>query len=69
MPQISGVCETCFIFNWIKGFIILLFSRCLKSEGECEMLQKKTVDLRRKLDDTTAALQEIGRENQSLQVK
>ena len=42
--------------------------RCLKSEGENEKLQAKGLDLKRKLDDTQAALQEIGRENQSLQV-
>lgn len=33
-----------------------------------EKLQAKMVELRRKLDDTTAAMQELGRENQSLQV-
>lgn len=43
-------------------------SRCVKGEGEIEKLQAKVVELRRKLDDTTAAMQELGRENQSLQV-
>lgn len=43
-------------------------SRCVKGEGEIEKLQTKVVELRRKLDDTTAAMQELGRENQSLQV-
>lgn len=42
--------------------------RCLKGEGEIEKLQAKVVELRRKLEDTTAAMQELGRENQSLQV-
>ena len=42
--------------------------RCLKSEGEFEKVQTKSLELKRKLDDSQAALQEIGRENQSLQV-
>lgn len=46
-----------------------LCSRCVKGEGEIEKLQAKVVELRRKLDDTTAAMQELGRENQSLQVQ
>eukprot|EP00061_Rhincodon_typus_P017271 g45888.t1 len=45
-----------------------LLERCLKSESETEKLQAKVVDLRRKLDDTVAAMQELGRENQALQV-
>lgn len=48
-------------------FVLLCF-RCVKGEGEIEKLQAKVVELRRKLDDTTAAMQELGRENQSLQV-
>ncbi|KAG8137962.1 hypothetical protein E2320_003910 [Naja naja] len=47
----------------------VLLERCLKSEGEIEKLQSKVMDARRKLDDTTAAMQELGRENQSLQIK
>lgn len=47
---------------------LCLCSRCVKGEGEIEKLQAKLVELRRKLDDTTAAMQELGRENQSLQV-
>ncbi|XP_062989872.1 early endosome antigen 1 isoform X2 [Elgaria multicarinata webbii] len=47
----------------------VLLERCLKSEGEIEKLQSKLMDSRRKLDDTTAAMQELGRENQSLQIK
>lgn len=46
-----------------------LLERCLSSEGEMEKLQGKVMDLRRKLDDTTAAMQELGRENQALQIK
>ncbi|CAL1292517.1 unnamed protein product [Larinioides sclopetarius] len=46
-----------------------LLERCLKSETECERLQKTTADLRRKYDDCVAALQELGRENQTLQVE
>ena len=42
--------------------------RCLASEGELEKLRDKTNDMRRKLDDAQAALHELGRENQSLQV-
>lgn len=34
-----------------------------------EKLQAKLLEMRRKLDDTTAAMQELGRENQSLQVR
>lgn len=46
-----------------------LLERCVKGEGEIEKLQSKVVELRRKVDDTTAAMQELGRENQSLQIK
>ena len=46
-----------------------LLERCLASEGELEKLRDKTNDMRRKLDDAQAALHELGRENQSLQVK
>lgn len=48
---------------------VVYLSRCVKGEGEIEKLQTKVVELRRKLDDTTAAMQELGRENQSLQVR
>lgn len=47
---------------------MVLHCRCVKDEGEIEKLQAKVVEMRRKLDDTTAAMQELGRENQSLQV-
>uniref|UniRef100_A0A4W4ESG0 FYVE-type domain-containing protein n=1 Tax=Electrophorus electricus TaxID=8005 RepID=A0A4W4ESG0_ELEEL len=46
-----------------------LLERCVKGEGEIEKLQNKVMELKRKLDDTTAAMQELGRENQSLQIK
>ncbi|KAJ8372384.1 hypothetical protein AAFF_G00290170 [Aldrovandia affinis] len=46
-----------------------LLERCVKGESEMEKLQAKALDMRRKLDDTTAAMQELGRENQSLQIK
>lgn len=50
-------------------FIMFAFHfRCLKGEGEIEKLQTKVLELQRKLDNTTAAVQELGRENQSLQV-
>ena len=45
-----------------------LLERCLASEGELEKLREKNNEMRRKLDDTQAALHELGRENQSLQV-
>uniref|UniRef100_A0A8C4X5Y0 Early endosome antigen 1 n=1 Tax=Erpetoichthys calabaricus TaxID=27687 RepID=A0A8C4X5Y0_ERPCA len=47
----------------------VLLERCLKSEGEMEKVQNKNAEMRRKLDDTTAAMQELGRENQTLQIK
>nr|XP_021500775.1 early endosome antigen 1-like [Meriones unguiculatus] len=43
--------------------------QCLKGEGEIEKLQTKVLELQRKLDNTTAAVQELGRENQTLQIK
>lgn len=46
-----------------------LLERCVQGEGEMEKLQAKMLEMRRKLDDTTAAMQELGRENQSLQIK
>lgn len=55
------------IMNTHQPALWLCF-RCVKGEGEIEKLQAKVVELRRKLDDTTAAMQELGRENQSLQV-
>lgn len=51
-----------------EPFSALVVFRCVKGEGEIEKLQAKVVELRRKLEDTTAAMQELGRENQSLQV-
>ena len=58
------------VFGTVKlHFIPNFFIRCLASEGETEKLREKTTELRRKLDDTQAALHEMGRENQSLQVR
>ena len=45
-----------------------LVCRCLASETECDKLRERANELRRKVDDTQAALLELGRENQSLQV-
>lgn len=42
--------------------------RCVTSEKECEKLREKVAEQRRKLEDMQAALQELGRENQTLQV-
>lgn len=46
----------------------LLVERCISSEGDCEKLREKVTEHRRKLDDAQSALQELGRENQSLQI-
>ncbi|KFM78396.1 Early endosome antigen 1, partial [Stegodyphus mimosarum] len=46
-----------------------LLKRCLQSESECERLQTSTAEMRRKYEDCVAALQELGRENQTLQVE
>ena len=43
--------------------------RCLASESETEKLRSKNAEMRRKMDDSMAALQELGRENQTLQVR
>ena len=40
----------------------------MASEEECRKLREKALEVRRKLDDTQGALQELGRENQTLQV-
>ncbi|KAK7063309.1 hypothetical protein SK128_017668, partial [Halocaridina rubra] len=45
-----------------------LLERCVTAEAEVERVQGHLTQLRRKLDDSTAALQELGRENQNLQV-
>lgn len=45
-----------------------LVERCLAAELEVERLQGQLTQLRRKLDDSMAALHELGRENQNLQV-
>lgn len=46
----------------------IVLERCVKAETEVERIQTQLTQLRRKLDDSTAALHELGRENQSLQV-
>ncbi len=46
-----------------------LMERCLEAEAELERARASTVELRRKLDDSQAALHELGRENQSIQVE
>ena len=43
--------------------------RCLGAEGELDRSRSSLIELRRKLDDSQAALHELGRENQSIQVK
>jgi early endosome antigen 1 len=45
-----------------------LLERCVAAEAETERTRNMTVELRRKLDDAQAALHELGRENQSIQV-
>lgn len=46
-----------------------LLERCLAAESELERSRSTIVELRRKLDDSQAALHELGRENQSIQVE
>lgn len=46
-----------------------LLERCSRSEDECEKLQKSRGEMRKKYEDCVAALQELGRENQTLQVE
>jgi hypothetical protein len=46
-----------------------LLERCLGAESELERSRSVVVELRRKLDDSQAALHELGRENQSIQVR
>lgn len=45
-----------------------LLERCVAAETETERTRGVTVELRRKLDDAQAALHELGRENQTIQV-
>ena len=42
--------------------------RCLGAESELERSNSILIELRRKLDDSQAALHKPGRENQSIQV-
>lgn len=46
-----------------------LLERCLEAEAEVERARSNLIELRRKLDDSQAALQELGRENQAIQVR
>lgn len=46
-----------------------LLERLVQAEAETERTRNITVELRRKLDDGQAALHELGRENQSIQVE
>ena len=52
----------------VSVYLRLFVCRCLASETECDKLRERANELRRKVDDTQAALLELGRENQSLQV-
>ena len=45
-----------------------LLERCLAAESELDRSKSNVLELRRKLDDSQAALHELGRENQSIQV-
>ena len=45
-----------------------LLERCLGAESELDRSRSSLIELRRKLDDSQAALHELGRENQSIQV-
>ncbi len=46
-----------------------LLERCITSEKLCETFKVQNVELKRKLEDTQQALQELGLEHQSLQVQ
>ena len=50
------------------NFFRSLLERCLGAESELERSRSSLIELRRKLDDSQAALHELGRENQSIQV-
>lgn len=46
----------------------VLLERCLTAENELDRSRNSVIELRRKLDDSQAALHELGRENQAIQV-
>ena len=46
-----------------------LLERCINSERLCEQLRLQNTELKRKLEDTQQALQELGMEHQTLQVQ
>lgn len=45
-----------------------LLERCIDAEKLCENIKSQNIEYKRKLEDTQAALQELGREHQTLQV-
>ena len=45
-----------------------LLERCVAAEAETDRTREAAVELRRRLEDAQAALHELGRENQSIQV-
>lgn len=47
----------------------LLLEKCLSGESEHDAMVAKLGGMQRKLDDALSALQELGRENQSLQME
>jgi len=47
----------------------LLIERCLSGEADVERLNEIISELKRKLQESLSALQELGRENQSLQME
>jgi len=53
---------------YMSRCLSVCMSRCLASETECDKLRERASELRRKVEDSQAALLELGRENQSLQV-
>ncbi len=46
-----------------------LLERCINSERQHELLKTQNIELKRRLEDTQAGLQELGREHQMLQVR
>ena len=46
-----------------------LLDRCVTSEKLCETFKVQNIELKRKLEDTQQALQELGLEHQALQVQ
>ena len=65
-----SVCVSCClsVYTSVCPCVCVCVSRCLASETECDKLRERASELRRKVEDMQAALLELGRENQSLQV-